>query len=80
MKQQKRRKQRSGVARIPVRRAGAFTLIELLVVIASIAVLAALLSSALSKAKEKAKRSQCMGQMRQVGMPYNLYNSSRQHP
>ena len=56
-----------------LRRSAAFTLIELLVVIAIIAILAALLLPALNKAREKARQTQCLGNLRQLALTYQLY-------
>jgi prepilin-type N-terminal cleavage/methylation domain-containing protein len=53
----------------------AFTLIELLVVVAIISVLVALLLPALGRAREEARATQCMGNMRQIGLVMGLYQN-----
>jgi prepilin-type N-terminal cleavage/methylation domain-containing protein/prepilin-type processing-associated H-X9-DG protein len=60
------------------RRSG-FTLIELLVVIAIIAVLIALLLPAVQAAREAARRAQCVNNMKQIGLAYHNFESSRQY-
>ncbi len=51
----------------------AFTLIELLVVIAIIAILAAILFPVFAQAKEAAKQAQCISNMKQFGVAFQLY-------
>ncbi len=60
-------------------RNNSFTLVELLVVIGIIAVLAAMLMPALTKAQRAARQTECVNQMKQISVAYEMYRNDNRN-